>query len=176
LRTAAKLVCVLILVGGSALAGVPDAVDPADIPAYRVLRPGLAVGGQPSPAAVSRLADMGFRTVINLRTASEGAEAEGDTVREEGLRYVWVPVTPAGFTLDDVRAVEAVLEDPQSGPVLLHCASSNRVGGVWAVIQALRGASLADAESAGHQAGLHSPAMLEAVRRVLGAPGDPPNP
>ena len=51
----------------------------------------------------------------------------------QGLRYVWVPVTPDTLSLADVEAVEKVLDDPASGPVLLHCVSSNRVGGVWAV-------------------------------------------
>jgi hypothetical protein len=58
--------------------------------------------------------------------------------------------------------------------VLLHCASSNRVGGAWAVIQARKGMSLEEAESAGRAAGLHSPQMEAAVRRVLGAPAPAP--
>jgi protein tyrosine phosphatase (PTP) superfamily phosphohydrolase (DUF442 family) len=63
-----------------------------------------------------------------------------------------------------------VLDDPSAGPVLLHCASSNRVGGVWAVIQSRKGKTLDEALAAGQQAGLHSPVMEAAVRRVLGAP------
>ena len=54
--------------------------------------------------------------------------------------------------------------------MLLHCASSNRVGGAWAVIQARKGKSLEEAEAAGRAAGLHSPQMEAAVRRVLGVP------
>jgi uncharacterized protein (TIGR01244 family) len=162
--------CAALLVAGNLFAGVPEAMDPAEIPAYHVISPTLAVGGQPSPAVLARLAEMGFRTVVNLRTAAEGAEEEGRIVRGAGLDYVWVPVTPATFSLEDVRRVEEVLDDAGRGPVLLHCASSNRVGGLWAAIEARRGRSLAEAEEAGQAAGLRSPTMTEAVRRVLHAP------
>ena len=149
------------------LAGIPVAVDPAEIPNYQVIRPGLAFGGQPAPGTLKRLGDMGFRTVVNLRTEQEGAAEEGYVVRALGLDYVWVPVTPGTFSVDDVEAVERVLDDPDAGPVLLHCASSNRVAAVWAVVQTRDGRTLEEAEAASRAAGLHSPSMWEAVLRVL---------
>jgi uncharacterized protein (TIGR01244 family) len=161
---------VAVLGAAPAWAGVPEAVDPARIPAYQVLGIDLAAAGQPVPEALASLRDMGFRTVVNLRTEKEGAAEERAVVEAQGLRYVWVPVTPESFSLADVEAVEKVLADPSSGPVLLHCASSNRVGGVWAVVQARRGKSPAEAEAAGRAAGLHSPQMEAAVRRVLANP------
>jgi uncharacterized protein (TIGR01244 family) len=78
-----------------------------------------------------------------------------------------VPVTSGTFSLEDVEAVERVLDDLQAAPVLLHCASSNRVAAVWAVIQAREGRSLEEAETASREAGLHSPSMWDAVLRVL---------
>jgi len=158
---------VALVAGRVFAADPPQTLPAADIPNYRVMRPGVAVGGQPSPAALSRLSALGFRTVINLRTAEEGAEEEGRVVREAGLRYVWVPVTPATLSLDDIRAVEAVLQAEDSGPVLLHCASSNRVGGVWTAIRVREGAAWAEAEAEGKEAGLRSPNVLEAVRRAV---------
>jgi len=67
----------------------------------------------------------------------------------------------------DIRAVEAVLQAEDSGPVLLHCASSNRVGGVWTAIRVREGAAWAEAEAEGKEAGLRSPNVLEAVRRAV---------
>jgi uncharacterized protein (TIGR01244 family) len=153
-----------------ALAGVPESVDPGQIPNYRVIHPSLAAAGQPTPEALARLKEMGFRTVVNIRTEKEGAAEERGVVEAQGLRYVWVPVTPDTLSLADVEAVGRVLDDPASGPVLLHCASSNRVGGVWAVLEARRGKSLDEALAAGRAAGLQSPAMEAAVKRVLGQP------
>jgi uncharacterized protein (TIGR01244 family) len=168
IRTLAPL-AVTLLSTVPALAGVPVAVDPAEIPSYQVVRPGLAFGGQPGRQTLERLGEMGFRTVINLRTEREGAREEGKIVRGLGLDYVWVPVTSATFSLGDVEAVERVLDDPERSPVLLHCASSNRVAAVWAVIQVRDGRTLEEAAAASREAGLHSPSMWGAVLRILDA-------
>jgi uncharacterized protein (TIGR01244 family) len=151
-------------------AEVPETMEAAQIPAYRLIRPGLATGGQPSPEALARLGAMGFKTVVILRTEKEGAADERAVVEGQGLRYVWVPVTAESLSLADVDAVQKALDDASSGPVLLHCASSNRVGAVWAVIQSRQGKTLDEALAAGREAGLHSPLLEAAVRRVLGAP------
>jgi len=148
----------------------PQAVDAASIPNYRLLQPDVAGGGQPAPQALAKLKEMGFRTVVNLRTEQEGAANERKVVEAEGLRYVSVPVTAESLSLADAEAVEKVLRDPSSAPVLLHCHSSNRVGAVWALIQARGGRSLDDALAAGRQAGLTSPQLEAAVRRLVGSP------
>ena len=114
-------------------------MDREAIPNYRRLRPGLATAGQPSPEALAKLKEMGFRTVINLRTEREGAKVEQQTVEAAGLRYVWVPMTAETFSAQDVRAVARVLDDEAAAPVLLHCTIANRVGGVWAAIQVEKG-------------------------------------
>jgi len=150
-----------------ARADVPVTVDAARIPAYKLIAPGLAVGGQPTAAGLAALKEMGFRTVLSLRPQQEGPAEESAAVEGQGLRFVRVPVTPDTFSLADVDAVQRVLDDPAAAPVLVHCASSNRVGAVWAVIQARRGVSAEEAEAKGREAGLHSPAMQEALRRVL---------
>ncbi len=163
----ALIVCFL---PASSAAGIPESVEPGQIPAYKLLRPDLAAAGQPSAEALGRLGAMGFRTVVSLRTTPEGPADEQTIVESQGLRYVQVPITPETFALADADAVQKVLDDPEAGPVLLHCASSNRVGGVWAVLQARRGRPIEQAEAAGRAAGLHSEAMVAAVRRVLGLP------
>jgi uncharacterized protein (TIGR01244 family) len=166
------LATALALAGTPSRAGdLPSSVDPGQIPAYRVIQPNLATGGRPAPETVAKLKELGFKTVVDLRTEAEGTAAERAAVEAQGLRYVSVPITAQTFSLSDVEAVERVLTDPASGPTLLHCASSNRVGAVWAVIQARKGKSLAEAEAAGRQAGMQ-PSMQAAVRRVLGAPAD----
>jgi uncharacterized protein (TIGR01244 family) len=165
----ARLVVALVTVAAGTPAQPPQTVEAGSIPNYRRLHSGLATAGQPAPEALAKLGDMGFRTVVNLRTQSEGAADERAVVESQGLRYVWVPITPDSFSLADVEAVEKVLRDPSSGPVLLHCASSNRVGAVWAAIQAREGKPLDDALAAGREAGLRSPQLEAAVRRVLGS-------
>jgi len=166
----------LLLVAAGAAADVPESPDPARFPAYHVVRSNLAGSGQPTAGGLAQLATLGFRTVVNLRTEKEGAGGERAVVEGQGLRYVNVPISPESFSLADVAAVSKVVDDPAAGPVLLHCASANRVGAVWAVIQAQQGRSLEEAEAAGRAAGLHSPAMIDAVHRLLAALGPAPPP
>lgn len=154
----------------TAVAGVPETVDPAQIPNYKVLTPAIAAAGQPASDVLPKLGAMGFKTVINLRTPNEGGPDERAVVEGQGLGYLAVPVTPASFSLADVAAIEKVLDDPPAGPVLVHCASSNRVGAAWAVIQARKGKDLDAALAAGREAGLRAGPMEDAVRRVLAAP------
>ena len=165
---------VLVLVMGGAMtsslfAEVPASVDAAAFPNYHVIRPGLAAAGQPSPEGLAQLKALGFKTVINLRTEKEGGKAEAEPVKAAGLRYVWVPVTAETFSAADVDAVAKVIDDPEAGPILFHCASANRVGAVWTVVQVRKGKSPEEAEAEGRTIGLSGPAMLDATKRVLAA-------
>lgn len=164
----AALVAVAVLAAASVGAEVPETVDPAEIPSYRVLQPGLAAAGRPSPAALEKLKDWGFKTVIDLRAVGEeGVAAEKEALKALGLRYVSVPVSPATFRGEDVDVVAKLVADAEAGPVLLHCSTANRVGAVWAVMQVQRGKRLEEAEAEGVKAGLKSSAMIEAVKRVV---------
>jgi uncharacterized protein (TIGR01244 family) len=156
---------------------IPTKLDAALMGRYARLGPDLAAAGRPSAAALDKLGEWGFKTVVNLRTAEEeGVTEEAAAVKAGGLRYVSVPVTPETFSLADVVQVEKVLADPGATPVLLHCASSNRVGAVWAAIQFRKGRPFEQAEAEGVAAGLSSPAMRQALRRVLGLPPASPAP
>ena len=148
-------------------AQIPESMAQAEIVNYRVVRPGLATGGKLSQDALDHLKTKGFKTVVDLRTEAEGTAAEKQAVEAQGLRYVSVPISAATFSAADVAAVGKVLNDPAAAPVLLHCASANRVGAVWAVLQVQQGRSLEEAEAAGQEIGLSSPAMVEAMRRVV---------
>jgi uncharacterized protein (TIGR01244 family) len=153
-------------------AQIPESVDPASIPNYAIVKPGLAAAGQPTPEALRSLKERGFKTVVNLRAETEpGVKEEEAIVRGLGLDYALVPITPSSFSQEHVDRVAKILDDPKAGPVLLHCGSANRVGAVWAVIQAQRGKSYEEAEAEGRRIGLTSPAMVEAVKRVLAASG-----
>ena len=157
------------VMAAAAAAEAPETVK--GIPNYKRLSPDLAAAGAPSAEAVSRLKELGFKTVIDLRTAKEGAAEEKAAVESQGLRYVSVPMTAATLSLDDVRKVAGVLDDPDAGPVLLHCARSVRAGAVIGAVQALKGKSLAEAEAAGRAAGLTDGPMVEAMRRVAAEAG-----
>jgi uncharacterized protein (TIGR01244 family) len=166
-RRASSLLVFVLVLARTAGAQIPDKMDPAQIANYRLVRPGLATAGKPSSEALVRLKAQGFKTVVDLRTEGEGTAAEREVVEAQGLRYVSVPITSATFSLADVEAVAKVLNDAGTAPVLLHCASANRVGAVWAVLLVEQGRTPEQAEAAGQEVGLHTGAMMEATRRVI---------
>lgn len=119
---------------------------------------GHYAGGQPTPVQLAELAREGVRTVINLRAPDEPTEYdEAAEAARLGLRYVALPITGAA-DLDRERVREfgqALDEARRAGSVLIHCASSNRVGAMVALDEALnRGCPLDAALERGRDAGL----------------------
>ena len=127
--------------------------------------------GQPEEAAIRRYADEGVVTVVNVRTPPEIESLpfdEAEVVESLGMRYVSIPVSPETLSVDDVERFTEVLSESE-GPVLIHCGSSNRVGGIWAAyLVRERGMDVEDAIERGKAAGLRSDSMVEAARRVAG--------
>jgi uncharacterized protein (TIGR01244 family) len=153
---------------------IPASVDPQLVVNYVVARPGVAFSGRLAPEGIARLKGLGFKTVLNLRTEQEGAKDEEAAVRALGLRYEWVPVTPDTLSLADVERVETVLGDASAAPVLFHCASANRVAGVWAIIRVRCGKSVTAAIEETRPLGLRSQSMIAAVERLVAAQGQRP--
>lgn len=162
--TALPLAAAFALSVAASAAGIPDTLDAVH---YQRLSPSLAVSGKPSKEGLASLKAAGFRTAVDLRQPAEGVPSAREAVEAQGLTFVSVPVSPDTFSMEDVRKVEAVLKDQKAAPVLLYCSSSNRVGGVLAVVERLRGRSQDEALAEGKKAGLRSPAMEKAVLRVL---------
>ena len=164
-RTPACVALVAVLLAPPALVAgeLPD--NETGVVNYHLVNPELAFGGKVDPEALTRLQGQGLQTVVDIRHPDEGTAEEKQQVEELGLKYVSVPVTPDSFTAEDARRIQEILGD--AGPALLHCASGNRVGGVWAVVRGLEGADVEQALSEGQAAGLRSKGMIEATRRVL---------
>src|ERR1019366_1449913 len=154
----------LVLAAVSALLAaaveIPETLKPEEALNYRKAGPALATAGKPSAETLAKLREMGFRTAIDLRQPAEGVAAARKAVEEQGLTFVSVPISPETFRADDAKA----------GPVLLYCSSSNRVGGVIAVVESLRGKPHDEALVEGKKAGLKSAPMIDAVDRVLAKP------
>lgn len=158
-----------------AVVALPAPVTAAtvDIPGLRQPRPGLYTGGQPQADAWQGMAGRGVRTVINLRPDAEmGGRDEAAEVRAAGMVYHQIPVAGAAdITAENAARLWTLLEDAD-GPVLVHCASGNRVGALLSIAAARQGGM--DAETAlafGRAAGM---AGAEArARAVLEAPPTP---
>lgn len=135
--------------------------------------PGVASAGQPRAEHFRRLADAGYRTVIDLRAAAEprGFD-EAAAAREAGLAYHNIPVTPQALGDAEFDRFRALLEDPATRPVVVHCASSNRVGALLIPYLLLdEGRTPDDALAIAKQAGLRSPELAQIALRYAKAHG-----
>jgi len=134
------------------------------LPAEGTPERGITTAAQPSPEQLEALAKAGFTTVINLRTDAEMSFDEGERVKSLGMDYHRIPIGSAGDVNEAAaRQLDAYLAQA-NGPVLVHCASSNRVGALFAVREHLIGADAESALAKGKAAGL---ASLEARAREV---------
>jgi len=119
--------------------------------------------GQPDAEILQTAGDAGFVAVIDLRTDSEDRGFdEAATVEELDMRYVRLPIAGAeDVTFENAARLDEVLAEID-GPVLVHCASGNRVGALFALRASMAGASDEEALEVGKTAGL---TRLEATVR-----------
>ncbi|HEX5410091.1 MAG TPA: sulfur transferase domain-containing protein [Gemmatimonadaceae bacterium] len=121
----------------------------------------IATAGQPAEVAWRALADAGYRTVVDLRAADEPrGYDEPAAVRAAGLEYVLLPVTQATLSDETFDAFRTLVGDPARRPVLVHCATSNRVGALLLPYFALdEHRPLAESFQLAQAAGLRSPEL-----------------
>ena len=90
-------------------------------------------------------------------------------VAELGVDYVTIPVTPATLSAATVDRFEEEIATTDE-PVLVHCSTAKRVGGLWAAyLVRSHGLDWEQAVELGKAAGLRQPAMIAAARRVAEA-------
>lgn len=116
--------------------------------------PMMATSGALKEGAVAALKSDGFKTIIDLRTPKEGVAAEQKKATASGLQYYNLPVAgefPAAVLREQFKQL---IEDPTNYPVLVHCASANRVGMVWAAYQLDQGVDYKTAVAQGRAIGM----------------------
>ena len=91
--------------------------------------PGIATAGQPNEAQLAALAAAGYRVVLDLRAPEEprGFD-EAAAVRRTGMEYIALPVTLERLDDSVFEQFRTLLREPGRQPMLVHCASANRVG------------------------------------------------
>jgi len=126
--------------------------------------PGVATAGQPPAAAWAELAAAGYRTVVDLRAPEEPRDHdEPEAVRNAGLEYIAIPVQLQTLGDAEFSAFREVMRDASRRPIMVHCATSNRVGALLLPYFALdEGYSLRDATAMAVDAGLRN-AELQAI-------------
>lgn len=122
---------------------------------FRQLTPRIFASPQIDTAQVAEAAAQGIKLIINNRPEGESDDqTPGDEIaaaaKAAGLAYVAIPVTHAGFSEPQVKAMAAALASTDA-PVLAYCRSGTRSTLLWALAEAARGespAALTDAAAA----------------------------
>ena len=127
---------------------------------------GITAAGQPDRAAMEVFADSGYTTVIDLRGPQESRGFdEAAVVAELGMDYIAFPITTGEqISFEYAAKLDEVISQAE-GPVLVHCASSNRVGALLALRASLAGASDEQALAHGIDGGLTS--LAGPVQEIL---------
>lgn len=131
--------------------------------------PGVLFGGQPTEDQLKAMAADGLSFVLDLRAEGENRGFdEPAALQSLDVPYLNVPVDAERLEQPETfeRFIEAM--DKVDGPVLVHCASGNRVGALYyAYLVAGKGVDREEARSRAKGNGLRSAALEKAVDRYL---------
>jgi uncharacterized protein (TIGR01244 family) len=100
----------------------------------------FASGGVTTADAFGTLKQLGYRTIINLQTATEPGvdlEAEAKAVSQAGLKYLSLPFSTSAPDLTAIDKFLEVVKDPASQPVYIHCRSGQRANAFWMIKRVL---------------------------------------
>jgi uncharacterized protein (TIGR01244 family) len=111
---------------------------------FRKLSDRVLASPQIDLADVAAAAAQGVALIVNNRPEGESEDqTPGDAIeaaaRAAGLGYVAIPVTHAGFSEGQVKAMAEALAGTD-GAVLAYCRSGTRSTLLWALAEASRGA------------------------------------
>ncbi len=91
----------------------------------------VTLAGILNEAAIDDLSAQGT-LVIDLRTAEEGIDVEQQKLSDANVAYAHLPMGRKPLPVATVAALKTLLADNSDRPVLIHCASGNRAGLLWA--------------------------------------------
>jgi protein tyrosine/serine phosphatase len=104
------------------------------------------------------LAQLGVKTVINLREADAMAQREEAEARVAGLKYFNIPLGRTGRPSDDqIAHVLEIIDNAENQPLFVHCRlGADRTGTVIAIYRIVHdGWSSEDAKAEANHFGMH---------------------
>ncbi len=146
------------------------ALQQADINNFRTPSSAVLSSGQPTLSQLGIASRAGVKHVINLRTPQEDVEFDEAAVVESlGMDYHSIPVAGgAGVNAENAASLQQLLDRYRGEPILIHCATGNRVGALMALSAFANGEDVEDAVSEGARWGMTSERLQELVRNNLG--------
>lgn len=121
---------------------------------YNRTTPSMATAGVINEGGIDLLLEEGFKSVVDLRTPQEGTAEEAAAMKIAGIEYINIPIGKEAPSAADVRKFASIVGDKNRGPLLVHCASANRVGTLWAMYRVSTGVPLQTALEEGRTVGM----------------------
>jgi protein tyrosine phosphatase (PTP) superfamily phosphohydrolase (DUF442 family) len=109
----------------------------ADVPRVLCLDENFTTGAQPTADAYGKAAASGFRSVLSLRTNSEGINLvrERAQVESNKLRYFNIQVNGSSPRSEQADEFLRIARDKANHPMLVNCSSANRVGAFMMILR-----------------------------------------
>lgn len=113
---------------------------PIDIRNFKKVNDWLYRGGQPVESQYQQLADLGIKTVVNLRSTRKLIEAERTIVESLGMQFESIPMTyMKSPTYKEVKRFLQIVDDGEKRPIFVHCLhGADRTGIVCGIFRMLR--------------------------------------
>lgn len=166
---------VAAIIGSTSLSGCasssPPSFEPAKLGATERVHSfdGIYLASQPAPDDLKAAKEAGVKTVLNLRKKEEVDWDEKAVAEGLGLEYDSIPFGATAELTDEVfDETRKILRDAAKRPILVHCASANRVGAVWLAYRVLDdGVPFEAALEEAKQAGLKTAALEEKAKAYI---------
>jgi protein tyrosine phosphatase (PTP) superfamily phosphohydrolase (DUF442 family) len=130
----------------------------------------VVTAGQPEAEHFERLAETGYKTVVDMRAPEEDRGLdEPEIVRRSGMEYVSIPVGHETVEDETFERVRELMRNPERRPVLVHCSSANRVGALLIPYLVLdEGKTSEEAVEMATEVGLKSDQLKQVALRYVG--------
>lgn len=119
----------------ASIGAAQTALSYREIPNFHKVSDKLYRGAQPLSGAAGKLAELGVKTIINLRGEVDVTRVEQKEAEAAGLRYFSVEMPGLSAPSDDqVARVMAIINNPENQPVFIHCKrGADRTGTITAI-------------------------------------------
>ncbi len=106
---------------------------------FALVSTGIYRGARPDQAGLQQLHDMGVRTILDLENDDEPIPVERGWAEALGMTFVSQPMSGLATPHDDqINQILALMADPASRPIFVHCSKGqDRTGVVVALYRVL---------------------------------------